>query len=280
MQVAKPPSDMNILSRRLVPSCFLAFVFVACSAGSDPAGGSSEEELRAVCQGPFGHTKAPDGSYYISAFGCWVDAAGGKHGDSGDNCIPSCLSKAKAAGLCTGTGKQCEESVTWYVADAARFGCLGRVRVTNPKNGKSVIAVALDNGPGCRVENSVSKPVLDASGRINRYLFGADQGSSDRTRVQVEEVSANTPLGPEVGGPGGGEDSGAGSDSSAGTGADASNGRDATPSGTHDACATDGDCNPGSDGTGRICSGGACVPGCKSSAQCPGVTRCVNGQCR
>lgn len=45
-------------------------------------------------------------------------------------------------------------------------------------------------------------------------------------------------------------------------------------------CNTDGDCNPGNDGSGLICSGGACVPGCHSNAQCPGVKTCKSGQCK
>jgi hypothetical protein len=28
-----------------------------------------------------------------------------------------------------------------------------------------------------------------------------------------------------------------------------------------------------------ICSGGKCVPGCHSDAQCPGNTSCVSGSC-
>jgi hypothetical protein len=150
------------------------------------------------CPGSYGTKKAENGDYYLTAFGCWVDAAGTAHGDSGDNCIPSCLAQAKAAGLCnTGdTGKQCEQRVIWYTADAARFGCLARVRITNPANGKSVVAVALDYGPSCsRVEDTVSKAVLDASGRVDRALFGADQGVSDRSLVHVVEVDPSTPLG-------------------------------------------------------------------------------------
>ncbi len=45
------------------------------------------------------------------------------------------------------------------------------------------------------------------------------------------------------------------------------------------ACSSDGACNPGNDGSGKICSGGRCVPGCRSDAQCPGSTRCRSGQC-
>lgn len=45
-------------------------------------------------------------------------------------------------------------------------------------------------------------------------------------------------------------------------------------------CASDGACNPGGDGAGKICVGGRCASGCRSSAQCPGSTTCVAGQCR
>jgi hypothetical protein len=68
--------------------------------------------------------------------------------------------------------------------------------VTNPANGRAVIAVALDVGPSCAVESTVQKAVLDASGRVNRELFSADQGLVDRALVHVVEVDPSTPLGP------------------------------------------------------------------------------------
>lgn len=150
------------------------------------------------CPGSYGTEKSTAGDYYVTAFGCWVDAQGTVHTDPGDNCIPSCLSQAKAAGLCDAadTGPQCEERLTWFTADGARFGCLARLRITNPANGKSVVAVALDYGPACSLERSVSFPILDASGRVDRYLFGSDQGAVDRALVHVVEVDATTPLGP------------------------------------------------------------------------------------
>jgi hypothetical protein len=46
------------------------------------------------------------------------------------------------------------------------------------------------------------------------------------------------------------------------------------------ACTKDGDCNPGSDGAGKICVSGACVAGCNANWQCPGSTSCVSGQCK
>lgn len=151
------------------------------------------------CNGSYGTTAASDGKYFLTAFGCWIDAAGNAHGDSGDNCIPGCLSEAKAEGLCHSgdTGKACEERVTWYTADAARFGCGARVKITNPANGKSVVAVALDYGPACWVERNVHQGVLDASGRVDRYLFGSDMGATDRAAVHVEVVAKSTPLGPQ-----------------------------------------------------------------------------------
>jgi hypothetical protein len=171
----------------------------ASPKGADAAPEASIPSIPWSCTGSYGTTKASNGDYYITAFGCWKDAAGVAHGDTGDNCIPSCFAQAKAAGVCLPgeTGKQCEERVTWFTADAARFGCLAKLKVTNPANGKSVIAIALDFGPSCTaVEDKVMKGVLDASGRVDRQLFGSDQGFQDRSLVHVTEVPDSTPLGP------------------------------------------------------------------------------------
>ena len=150
------------------------------------------------CTGSYGTTPSQDGNYYLSSFGCWVDTDGGTHTDPGDNCIPSCFSQAKAAGLCltTDTGPECENRVNWFTADGARFGCLQRLRVTNPNNGKSVIAVALDFGPSCTGEGTVQHEVLDSSGAIDAYLYGGPEGTSDKAPVHVVEVDDSTPLGP------------------------------------------------------------------------------------
>jgi hypothetical protein len=150
------------------------------------------------CSGSYGTTRATDGDYYLTSFGCWVDPQNQIHTDPGDNCIPTCLDQARAAGLCLAgdDGPTCEERVDWYTADGARFGCLARVRVTNPATGKSVIAVALDFGPACSVEQSVNEEVLDASGRVDLELFGGDEGASDHALVHVIEVDSSTPLGP------------------------------------------------------------------------------------
>jgi 3D (Asp-Asp-Asp) domain-containing protein len=46
------------------------------------------------------------------------------------------------------------------------------------------------------------------------------------------------------------------------------------------ACTSDGACNPGNNGSGLVCTAGKCVDGCRSDAQCPGVTTCEAGFCR
>jgi hypothetical protein len=149
------------------------------------------------CSGSYGKAKVEDGDYYATEFGCWTDGNGNVHTDPGDNCIPTCISQAQSDGLCAGLdGPTCEETVNWYAADGARFGCLARLRVTNPANGKAVVVVALDYGPACSVEDSVSHAIIDLSGAANEYLFGGPQGASDMTTVHVVEVSKSTPLGP------------------------------------------------------------------------------------
>ncbi len=45
-------------------------------------------------------------------------------------------------------------------------------------------------------------------------------------------------------------------------------------------CSSDGDCNPGTNGSGLICVGGTCVPGCNADWECPGVKTCAGGQCQ
>ncbi|MBX3259057.1 MAG: D-alanyl-D-alanine carboxypeptidase family protein [Labilithrix sp.] len=55
---------------------------------------------------------------------------------------------------------------------------------------------------------------------------------------------------------------------------------DGSASGGGVACTSDGQCNPGNDGSGMICTGGQCVDGCRTNAQCPGTTRCVSGFCQ
>ncbi len=151
----------------------------------------------AGCSGSFSKVKEKDGDYTITNFGCYLDENGNPQDDPYDNCIPACLAKAQSSGLCAGlTGPECEQQVAWYAADSGRFGCLARLRVENPSNGKAVVVVALDAGPACWVENQAQNGVLDVSVPTILHLFGSEKGWSDQALVHVVEVSASTPLGP------------------------------------------------------------------------------------
>jgi hypothetical protein len=171
---------------------------LACSAppGDDGAVGGSASISGQTCTNGYYTQPAANGVYYATDFGCSIAADGSHYTDPGDNCIPACLSTAQQS-ICAGmSGPDCEDAVTWYSADAARFGCMARLRVTNPANGKVAILAALDYGPGCSVEDNVDHAVLDMSQRAIEYLFGEEEGSTDRASVDVVAVASDTPLGP------------------------------------------------------------------------------------
>ncbi len=166
------------------------------------------------CSGTAGETPNPQGVYYVTSFGCWIDEDGDPRGDGDDNCVPWCQSNAYRDGtqdeydeMCGGmSGAQCERSVGWYTADADRFGCMTRLRVTNPDNGRAAIVVVLDRGPSCTIERRVDFWALDLSYPASLYLFGEAKSVTERGDVEVEVVSMDTPLGPTDPGSGGGEE--------------------------------------------------------------------------
>lgn len=164
-------------------------------SGDDACLGTSDQWS---CSGSWGTTPSQSGDYYLTAFGCWTDSSGATHSDPYDNCIPGCLDEARAAGVCHSgeSGPDCEERVNWFVAAAGRFGCLARLRITDPATGAAVVGVVLDYGPGCSIEEEVAKPILDCSSRINYELFGSVKGNTDRALVHAVEVDPSTPLGP------------------------------------------------------------------------------------
>jgi hypothetical protein len=185
-----------------VAAALCAVVLVACSsAPQDGVDDGSTDLAGQTCSHGYYTKPAADGVYYATDFGCSIAPNGTKFKDPGDNCIPGCLSTAQQS-ICAGlSGPDCEDKVTWYTADAARFGCMSRVQVKNPSNGKSAVLLVLDYGPGCRVEDNVNHPVLDMSYRAIMYLFGEEHGAVDRAKVDVVPVPASTPLGPTTASP-------------------------------------------------------------------------------
>jgi len=165
----------------------------------------------------------------------------------------------------------------YYVASSQRYGCGVHLKLVTA-SGKCVVARTDDAGPASFVESKAGIAVMDSSPTVTKYLFGVSDGlgavdlRQHPGRYNVTVTKTTLPLGPcdgsddgDTGGTSGGGGSSGGGSSGGGGGA---------------SCHTDGDCNPGSDGSGMICSSGACVPGCHSNAQCPGNTTCHGGQCQ
>jgi hypothetical protein len=151
-----------------------------------------------VCDGPSGNTskQVPSNHVYSTSwFGCYAKPDGTIVKDPTDNCLFACGSKGLcAAGL---SGPECEASIKWFAADADRYGCGARIRLTNCVNGKQVVVTTLDRGPNCPTEKSFGVPVIDMSHDAMIYLFdGKEYGGSDKKRIVVEPVDAATPLGP------------------------------------------------------------------------------------
>jgi hypothetical protein len=133
--------------------------------------------------------------YSTSWFGCYKKPDGTIYKDPTDNCEFACGNK----GLCSSsmTGPECESSLQWFAADADRYGCGSRIRVTNCVNHKQVVLVTLDRGPNCGAEKSFGTPVVDMGHAAMVYLFdGKTYGGSDHKRVVIEKVASTTPLGP------------------------------------------------------------------------------------
>ena len=179
------------------------------TGGTGGTGGSGYEEYGSFesswsCSSTAGNKKSQSGSYYVTSFGCWIDSSGNHRGDPSDNCIPWCMSGAASQGrshiydpLCGSmSGPDCERSLQWYTAGADRFGCGARVKVTNPKNGKSAVLAVIDRGPACWVENKVDHWVLDMSYPASYHLFNEPKAATEKGEVIVEQVSDSTPLGP------------------------------------------------------------------------------------
>jgi hypothetical protein len=132
------------------------------------------------CSGLTATQPTSNGYYESTNFGCNI----GFPKDPVDNCIPACSGTPECAGL---SGRQCEEKVIWYSANADQYGCNTKLKVTNPVNGKAVIVRALDRGPGCAIQR-------------NRSVFDISQAAYKEIGVQkfvhVEKVPESTPLGP------------------------------------------------------------------------------------
>jgi hypothetical protein len=255
---------------KLAPLAALALLAVACSGASDDSSttGSTDQNMSTAI-----HT-----TYGITTFG-----------GPGDYQTLAC------------TGKNSRVDQQWYVASSQRYGCGVHLKITTA-SGKCVVARTDDAGPATFVEQRAGVAVLDSSPSVTNHLFPGvgELGYTDLHahpgRYNVTVVKTTMALGPCEGSAGsdtsggdtsggdtssgdtGSGDTGGGSSSGGGSSGGGSSGGGSSGGGA--SCSHDGDCNPGNDGSGLICSGGQCIPGCHSDAQCPGNTTCQSGQCQ
>jgi 3D (Asp-Asp-Asp) domain-containing protein len=138
-----------------------------------------------------------------------------------------------------------------------KYGQRLRVREVNERYGREVIFRVVDTGGAfygkgkSRIDICVANEQLSFEKLVN-------------SKLTIEVIDESSPD-PET----------TGSSSSSG-GSSSTSG----PSTGASYCRSHGDCNPGNNGSGKICVDKACVPGCKSDAHCPAVQKCVSGMCR
>lgn len=127
------------------------------------------------CTGVAGSSQSPDGTYYLTTFG------GGS-----DTQHLACLPNGPIA-----------DGTWYYMADNSRFGCGSKVKITNPANGRAVIAQVADYGPDRCVEAAAGREIIDASPLVSQYLFGtSSSGYSQHREVVAQRVDSSMPLGP------------------------------------------------------------------------------------
>lgn len=150
-------------------------VLANCMVGSDEAANSTSGSSVAIqrglqgCHGNASTSVPSNGRYVLTTFG-----------GAGDHQAMSC------GGYANGTG--------WYAASRQRYGCGAKLRVE--ANGKCVVVQAQDYGPDSCVERAAGLPILDASPKVSKELFGENgAGYSDRLIVMVTEVGSATPVG-------------------------------------------------------------------------------------
>ncbi len=148
-----------------------------CISGEIADTGASVSTIQEGLSGCHGHASSSvpaDGRFYLTTFGF----------TPADDGAMSC-------------GQRTNHGSWYYAASRQRFGCGSRIRITNPQNGRCVVAETDDYGPDVCVENAAGRPIIDASPLVGQHLFGTrSAGWSDRFAIEVEQVSDSTPIGP------------------------------------------------------------------------------------
>lgn len=167
---------------------------------------------------------------------------------------------------------------------AFKYGTRLRIKELEAKHGKAIIFRVVDTGGAfkgkgrsridvCVANRSAS---LDSTVNGTLHIEVIDESGGSGGSTPDDSSGAGSPSSGGGGSTGGGT-SGSGT---SGTGTSGSGTSGSGTSGGGAACASDGQCNPGNDGSGLICTAGRCVSGCRKDYHCPGSTTCVSGQCR
>lgn len=160
------------------------------NAPTGPASGWS-------CTSSWATDPVKDGYYTRTTFGCNTGFTNQDYKDylndhsTGDNCLPGC---GNSFPECSGgkTGKDCEEAVAWYSANAGQFKCGNKIKVTNPSTGKAVVLRVIDYGPACYYKEN---PIQEGRGKIDVSQMAGKELSYPNI-VQVEKAPDSAPLGP------------------------------------------------------------------------------------
>ncbi len=89
------------------------------------------------------------------------------------------------------------DGVSYYSTSWVRWGCGGKLQITNPENGACVVVEVKDAGPADWVEEYAGGPIVDASTQVCRDLFNSSScGWSDQRVIEAIAVPDSTPTGP------------------------------------------------------------------------------------
>ena len=145
---------------------------VASSGSTGEEGGiSSTDSALKDCHATASSSIPASESFYLTTFG-----------GPGESGTMSC-------------GQSTRNGSWYYIASRQRFGCGAHVRLTTAT--KCVVAEADDYGPDVCVETAAGGPIIDASPKVAKALFGVSAaGWSEHRTLKAEVVSDATPLGP------------------------------------------------------------------------------------
>ena len=151
---------------------------------------------------------------------------------------------------------------------AFKYGARLRIKELDAKYGRAILFRVVDTGGAFRGKGRTRIDICTANRKAS-----LDPTINGSLHIDVINEAGGGSLDPEPTGAGDGT-------APAPAPAPSDRGNANADDGAGAACSSDGQCNPGNDGAGMICTSGRCVSGCHRSSQCPGSQSCNSaGQC-